>query len=47
MVYGTAFTSKYQDPLPLEHFKGDYDEELTRSWCSTGTCPPPRAATAP
>ena len=30
MVYGNAFTSKYRDTSPLEHFKPDYDEGLTR-----------------
>ena len=29
-VYGTAFTSKYRDSSPLEHFKPDYDEGLCR-----------------
>lgn len=29
-VYGAAFTSKYKDASPLEHFKADYDEGLTR-----------------
>lgn len=30
VVYGTAFTSKYRDISPLEHFKADYDEGLVR-----------------
>ena len=30
VVYGNAFTSKYRDTSPLEHFKPDYDEGLTR-----------------
>ena len=30
VVYGTAFTSKYRDHSPLEHFKPDYDEGLCR-----------------
>lgn len=29
-VYGTAFTSKYRDSSPLEHFKAGYDEGLCR-----------------
>ena len=30
VVYGSAFTSKYRDNSPLEHFKADYDEDMTR-----------------
>ena len=29
-VYGTAFTSKYRDNSPLEHFKAGYDDGLCR-----------------
>ena len=30
VIYGTAFTSKYRDQSPLEQFKADYDDGLTR-----------------
>lgn len=43
VVYGTAFTSKYRDHCPLEHFKGDYDEGLTRLMVLHGDLSAPKS----
>lgn len=42
VVYGTAFTSKYRDNSPLEHFKAGYDEDMTRLMVLHGDLSPAR-----
>ncbi len=43
VVYGSAFTSKYRDSAPLEQFKADYDEGLTRLMVLHGDLSAPRS----
>jgi len=43
VVYGAAFTSKYRDTPPLEQFKADYDEGLTRLMVLHGDLSAPKS----
>ena len=47
VVYGTAFTSKYRDASPLEHFRPGYDDGMTRLMVLHGDLFSPRSRYGP